>query len=118
MWFDMRTVWMYDGIVYKSLDMCIMMGARGRRDCLELEMNESESIEPRVDSGYLVLQDEEENFMSLELVIRSAYLSYEDEQNDNISHWYDFKEVLPPFSSSFLREMDAEIDLASDEIEI
>lgn len=112
----MRTVWLYDGIVYKSLDMCIMMGARGKRDCLCLEFNETESIEPRFENGEVILQDEEDNFMYLGLDIRSAYLSYEDEQNDTLSYWYDFSDLLPNFSSSFKKELNSVIDLASDEI--
>lgn len=114
----MRTVWLYDGIVYKSLDMCIMMGARGKRDCLCLEFNDTESIEPRFENGEVILQDEYENFMHLDVVVRSAYLSYEDEQNDTRSNWYEFKDLLPDFSTSFKRELDAVIDLASDDIEI
>jgi len=112
----MRTVWMYDGVVYNSVDIAIVNGAKSRRDCLELEMNESESIEMDVDSNYLVLRDQEENVMNISLVVRSGFLSFGDEQTDELSVWYDFEKLLPPFSGELVQQMDRTIDLASDEL--
>jgi hypothetical protein len=112
----MRTVWMYDGVIYKSIDIAIVNGARSRRDCLELEMNESESIEMDVDSNYLVLQDEEENIKHFRLEVQYGYLSFADEQTDEISKWYTLKDNLPSFSSELVQEMDRTIDRASDEL--
>ena len=113
----MRTVWMYDGVIYRSIDLAILNGAKSRRDCLELEMNESESIDVRMQNGYLVLQDDEENIMEFNLIVRAGYLSFADEQNNDISKWYEFQELLPPFSSDLKQEMDRTIDRASDEFD-
>jgi hypothetical protein len=112
----MKTVWMYDGVIYKSIDIAIVNGARSRRDCLELEMNESESIDMDVDSNYLALQDDEENIKHFRLEVRSGYLSFADEQTDELSKWYEFTELLPPFSRELKLEMDRTIDRASDEL--
>jgi hypothetical protein len=114
--FIMRTVWMYDGVIYKSIDIAIVNGAKSRRDCLELEMNESESIEVSYDSSYIVLQDEEENIKHFSLEVQSGYLSFADEQNDDVSRWYTLKDNLPSFSSELVQEINREIDRASDEL--
>ena len=112
----MRTVWMYDGVIYKSIDIAIVNGAKSRRDCLELEMNESESIEVSYDSSYIVLQDEEENIKHFSLEVQSGYLSFADEQSDDVSRWYTLKDNLPSFSSELVQEINREIDRASDEL--
>jgi hypothetical protein len=112
----MKTVYMYDGVIYRSVDLAIVNGAKSKRECLELDMNESESTEVFMRNGYLVIQDEENNCMELNLSVNSGHLSYADEQNDEISKWYTFTDVLPRFSSELIDELNRTIDRASDDI--